>query len=56
MDAPFLESIYRQYYKNVYNYTGFRINNHFDAEELASAVFEKAIRKFDTYNASHSPV
>jgi len=39
MDAELLESIYRQHYKNVYNYIGFRINNHHDAEELASLVF-----------------
>ncbi|MCL2856545.1 MAG: sigma-70 family RNA polymerase sigma factor [Oscillospiraceae bacterium] len=50
MDVELLESIYRQYYKNVYNYIGFRINNHFDAEELASLVFEKAISKWGRYN------
>jgi len=50
MDVGLLESIYREYYKNVYNYIGFRINNHFDAEELASLVFEKAITKWNHYN------
>ena len=50
MDAEQLESIYRRYYKNVYNYIGFRINNHFDAEELASLVFEKAIGNWKSYN------
>ena len=45
-----LEAIYRQYYKNVYNYISFRINNHFDTEELASLVFEKAISKWKSYN------
>jgi len=50
MDVELLESIYRQYYKNVYNYIGFRINNHSDAEELASLVFEKAICKWKSYN------
>jgi len=50
MDVETLELIYRQYYKNVYNYIGFRINNHFDAEELASLVFEKAIGKWHSYN------
>ena len=49
MDSELLESIYRQYYKNVYNYIGFRINNHYDAEELASSVFEKAIRNWGRY-------
>jgi len=50
MNTALLESIYREYYKNVYNYIGFRINNHFDAEELASSVFEKAIVKWGRYN------
>jgi len=52
LDVQLLESIYRQYYKNVYNYISFRINNHFDAEELASLVFEKLISKWDSYNPS----
>ena len=50
MDSELLESIYRQYYKNVHNYISFRINNHFDTEELASLVFEKAISKWESYN------
>ncbi len=56
IDDEFLETIYRQYYKNVYNYIGFRINNHFDSEELASSVFENAIRKFHTYKPEVSPI
>lgn len=51
----FLEVIYRQYYKNVYNYISFRINNHFDSEELTSSVFEKAMRKSHTYNPDLAP-
>ncbi|MCL2421665.1 MAG: sigma-70 family RNA polymerase sigma factor, partial [Defluviitaleaceae bacterium] len=50
MDTHSLDSIYRQYYKNVYNYIAFRINNHFDAEELACSVFEKAMRNWKRYN------
>ena len=50
MDLRTLDAVYRQYYKNVYNYIGFRINNHFDAEELAALVFEKAISKWGRYN------
>ena len=50
MDCEMLESIYRQHYKNIYNYIGFRINNHFDAEELASLVFEKAMVSWQRYN------
>ena len=56
MDSELFEAIYRQYYKSVYNYIGFRINNHFDSEELASSVFENAIRKFHTYKPDASPV
>ena len=44
MDTQQLEVIYHRHYKNVYNYIAFRINNHFDAEELVSTVFEKAWR------------
>lgn len=53
MDAELLESIYRQYYKNVYNYICFRINNHFDAEELAGLVFEKVIGRWNSYNKAY---
>lgn len=44
------EYAYDTYYKNVYNYVSFRINNHFDAEEIVSGVFEKAYTKFGTYS------
>ena len=43
------ESIYYRYHKNVYNYIAFRINNHHDAEELASDVFVKAIQGWKRY-------
>ena len=45
-----LEAMYHQYHKNVYNYIAFRINNHHDAEELASEVFVKAIGGWARYN------
>jgi len=45
-----LESMYHQYHKNVYNYIAFRIDNHHDAEELASEVFVKAIQGWKSYN------
>jgi len=51
-----IEAVYRQYYRNVYNYIGFRINNHFDAEELASTVFENAMRRFHTYKPMLAPM
>ena len=53
LDAQLFEEIYRQYYKNIYNYISYRINNHFDTEELASAVFEKAISKWRGYNPAY---
>jgi len=49
-----LDSIYNQYYKNVYRYILFRITNHYDAEELANDVFVKAIRNQKSYNLRYS--
>jgi len=46
-----LDTVYRRYYKNVYNYIAFRINNHHDTEELVSAVFEKHVRHRERYNS-----
>jgi len=51
-----IEAVYRQYYKNVYNYIAFRINNHFDTEELTSTVFENAMRRLHTYKPMMAPV
>ena len=45
-----LAQMYDQYHKNVYNYIAFRINNHHDAEELASDVFVKAIQGWNRYD------
>ena len=45
-----LASMYDRYHKNVYNYIAFRINNHHDAEELASDVFVKAIQGWKSYD------
>ncbi len=56
LDCQTFEAIYRQYYKNVYNYISFRINNHFDAEELASTVFENVLRKYHSYKPEKSPI
>lgn len=56
IDEDTLEVIYKEYYKNVYNYISFRINNHSDVEELASTVFENVIRKFHTYKPGVAPV
>ena len=56
MDGALLEAIYNQHYDSVYNYICFRINNHFDAEELASDAFENAIRRFHTYRPDLAPI
>ena len=56
MDSAFLEAIYSKHYDSVYNYICFRINNHFDAEELASDAFENAIRRFHTYRPELAPI
>ena len=48
--AESFDSIYDQYHKNVYNYIAYRINNQYDAEELANDVFVKAIRSQKSYN------
>jgi len=45
-----LEIMYQRHHKSVYNYIAFRINNHHDAEELASDVFVKAIQKFESFD------
>lgn len=49
-------SLYEQYYKNIYNYVCFRINNHYDVEDLVSTVFLNVIRSFHTYNPKKSPI
>ena len=56
MDEALFEAIYERYYKNVYNYICFRINNHFDSEELTSDAFESAIRRFHTYRPNIAPI
>ena len=48
--ADSFDSIYDKHHKNVYNYIAYRINNQYDAEELANDVFVKAIRCQKSYN------
>ena len=48
--AESFDSVYDRHHKNVYNYIAFRINNHYDAEELANDVFVKAMRSQHSYN------
>lgn len=49
LDRDAVKDIYETYYKKVYNYIGYRINNKSDIEELLSSVFEKVIFKYYTY-------
>lgn len=54
IDASEFQEIYEAFYKRVYNYISFRINNHQDTEDLVSQVFERVIQKYDTYNRERS--
>lgn len=56
LGAREFEDIYEVYYKRVYNYISFRINNHQDTEDLVSQVFERVIDKYDTYDNKRSPL
>jgi len=54
MDANTFKEIYETYYKRVYNYISYRINNHNDTGDLVSQVFERVIQKYSTYNPKSS--
>ena len=41
--------IFESYYKRVYNFIYYRVNNHHQAEDLTSLVFEKSMIKIQTY-------
>lgn len=47
--------IFETYYKKVYNFIYYRVNNHYTAEDLTSQVFEKVMLKINTYNENKSP-
>ena len=54
IDAAALKEIYESYYKRVYNYISYRINNHHDTGDLVSQVFERVIQKYGTYDPKRS--
>lgn len=56
LDTDTFIDLYESYYKKVYNYISYRINNQSDVEELVSSVFETVIRKYYTYRPNRSPV
>jgi RNA polymerase sigma factor (sigma-70 family) len=44
-------AFYEQYLPKVFKYISYRINDKFLAEDITSVVFEKALTKFDQYDA-----
>lgn len=42
--------IYEMYFNRVYKYICYRINNHYEAEDLCSQVFETVITKYHTFS------
>lgn len=47
--------IFATYYKRIYNYIYYRINSHHSAEDLTSQIFEKVMRRIDTYDKKKAP-
>lgn len=47
--------IFEAYYKRIFNYIYYRVYCHYTTEDLTSNVFEKAMRKMETYVQSKSP-
>jgi RNA polymerase sigma-70 factor (ECF subfamily) len=56
LNAAVFGNIFETYYKRVYNFCAYRINNHHDTEDLVSTVFEKVIAKYGTYRPSDNPL
>ena len=54
IDVGIFKEIYETYYKRVYNYISYRINNHNDTEDLVSQVFERIIQSMYTYDPKRS--
>jgi RNA polymerase sigma-70 factor (ECF subfamily) len=49
--ADAFADLYRQYLPKVYRYISYRISDRLTAEDLTSAVFEKALSKFRSYRS-----
>ncbi len=56
MKTEFEESVYAEYHGKVVRYISSSINNFSDAEDLASAVFLKALNSFDSYDPSKASI
>ena len=52
MNPAVLEKLYRENFQKVYNYAYYRLLDPTLAEDLTSAVFEKAVASFDRFDAS----
>ncbi len=50
MSKESFAAIYDAYYSRVYKYICYRINNHYEAEEICSHVFEVVISKYNSYS------
>ncbi|MFP3387355.1 sigma-70 family RNA polymerase sigma factor [Brevibacillus sp. SIMBA_040] len=54
MSTQRFTEIYDAYYKRVYKYICYRINNHYAAEEICSHVFEVVISKYKSFSPQRS--
>jgi RNA polymerase sigma-70 factor (ECF subfamily) len=56
LDASIFEDIFETHYKRVYNFVAYRVSNHYDVEDMVSAVFEKVIAKYHKYDERRAPM
>jgi len=56
MSAPSLEKIYNDYYGKVKGYIMARVRRRAEAEDIASDVFEKIVRKIDDFDEQKASV
>lgn len=56
LDAVQQEQLYVEYYPKVFAYISYRVDNHSDAEDLASTVFLKVIKNFSRFDSEKSSV
>ncbi|GED71354.1 specialized sigma subunit of RNA polymerase [Brevibacillus reuszeri] len=54
MSTQKFAEIYDAYYRRVYKYICYRINNHYAAEEICSHVFEVVISKYHSFSPQKS--
>lgn len=50
------DEIYEEYYRRIYRYVGYRINNYSDIEDLTSQIFLKIYNKISSYNPNSGPL